>query len=232
VIDMRLLNDGLAGDSYPLPRMESIIEPLKGMRWLGTVDITSAFYRGLLHPDDRHRTAVVTHRGVEQFATTVMGCKNAVQHQQKLMDRRGVVKALLARSSLATWMTSSSMLKRFQNFLHKADEVFRILSNLGITLKARKCYLCFHSIELLGYLVDRLGLTTSEAKSDAIARIPFLSTLSQLEYLIGLTNWNRHLVPYYTQRVSPLQACKTALLKATPQTKEVPKDLCRQDPDP
>jgi hypothetical protein len=32
VIDMRPLNDALAGDSYPLPRMESIIEPLKGMR--------------------------------------------------------------------------------------------------------------------------------------------------------------------------------------------------------
>jgi hypothetical protein len=88
VIDMRPLNDALAGDSYPLPRMESIIEPLKGMRWLGTVDITSAFYQRLLHPDDRHRAAVVTHRGVEQFATTVMDCKNSVQHQQKLMDRR------------------------------------------------------------------------------------------------------------------------------------------------
>jgi hypothetical protein len=41
VIDMRILNDGLAGDTYPLPRMESVIEPLHGMKWLGTVDITS-----------------------------------------------------------------------------------------------------------------------------------------------------------------------------------------------
>jgi hypothetical protein len=88
VLDMRVLNDGLPGDSYPLPRMESVIEPLQGMRWLGTVNITSAFYQRLLHPDDRHRTAVVSHRGVEQFATTVMGCKNSVQHQQKLMDKR------------------------------------------------------------------------------------------------------------------------------------------------
>jgi hypothetical protein len=54
VIDMQLLDGGLAGDSYPLPRMESIIEPLKGMTWLGTVDITSAFYQRLLHPHDRH----------------------------------------------------------------------------------------------------------------------------------------------------------------------------------
>jgi hypothetical protein len=88
VIDMRPLNAALPGDSYPLPRMEDIIEPLVGMRWLGTVDITSAFYQRLLHPDDRHRTAVVTHRGVEQFATSVIGGKTSVQHQQRLMDKR------------------------------------------------------------------------------------------------------------------------------------------------
>jgi hypothetical protein len=85
---MRPLNAALPGDSYPLPRMEDIIEPLAGIRWLGTVDITSAFYQRLLHPDDRHRTAVVTHRGVEQFATSVIGGKTSVQHQQRLMDRR------------------------------------------------------------------------------------------------------------------------------------------------
>jgi hypothetical protein len=233
VIDMRPLNDALAGDSYPLPRMESIIEPLKGMRWLGTVDITSAFYQRLLHPDDRHRAAVVTHWGVEQFATTVMGCKNSVQHQQKLMDRR-VLSKLSWRGAACYVDDIVIFAATFQEFLQMSDEVFRILSDLGITLKARKCYLGFHSVELLGYLVDRLGLTTTEAKSEAIAGIPFPTTLSQLEYFIGLTNWNRHLVPYYAQRVAPLQACKTALLKPAPQTKrarkvyaaktEVPKD--------
>jgi hypothetical protein len=231
VIDMRPLNDALAGDSYPLPRMESIIEPLKGMRWLGTVDITSAFYQRLLHPDDRHRAAVVTHRGVEQFATTVMGCKNSVQHQQKLMDKR-VLSKLSWRGASCYVDDIVIYAATFQDFLHMTDEVFRVLSDLGITLKARKCYLGFHSVELLGYLVDRLGLTTTEGKADAIARIPFPATLSQLEYFIGLTNWNRHLAPYYAQRVAPLQACKTELLKHAPQTKRARKVYASKTPVP
>jgi hypothetical protein len=231
VIDMRPLNDALAGDSYPLPRMESIIEPLKGMRWLGTVDITSAFYQRLLHPDDRHRAAVVTHRGVEQFATTVMGCKNSVQHQQKLMDRR-VLSKLSWRGASCYVDDIVIYAAMFQDFLHLTDEVFRVLSDLGITLKPRKCYLGFHSVELLGYLVDRLGLTTTEAKADAIAGIPFPATLAQLEYFIGLTNWNRHLVPYYAQRVAPLQACKTALLKHAPETKRARKMFAAKTPVP
>jgi hypothetical protein len=215
VIDMRPLNAALPGDSYPLPKMEDIIEPLSGMRWLGTVDITSAFYQRLLHPDDRHRAAVVTHRGVEQFATSVMGGKTSVQHQQRLMDRRLI--------SQLSWRGASCYVDdivlyapTFQKFLEITDEVFRILSNLGITLKAKKCFLGFHSVELLGYLVDRLGLTTTESKSEAVANIPFPTSLAQLEHFIGLTNWNRHLIPYYAQRVAPLQLYKTTLLKGAP----------------
>jgi hypothetical protein len=201
------------------------------MRWLGTIDITSAFYQRLLHPDDRHRAAVVTHRGVEQFATTVMGCKNSVQHQQKLMDR-GVLSKLSWRGASCYFDDIVIYAATFQDFLRMNDEAFRVLSDLGITLKARKCYLGFHSVELLGYLVDRLGLTTTESKSDPIAGIPFPATLSQLEYFIGLTNWNRHLVPYYAQRVAPLQACKTALLKDAPQTKRVRKVFASKTPVP
>jgi hypothetical protein len=97
VVDMRTLNDGLAGDSFPLPRMESIIEPLKGMRWLGTVDITSAFYKRLLHPDDRHSAAVVPRRGVEQFATTVSDA-----HESSILaEVLGLASIFLPRTRLA-----------------------------------------------------------------------------------------------------------------------------------
>jgi len=42
----------------------------------------------------------------------------------------------------------------FADFLGIVDEVFSIPGNLGITLKAKKCILGFHSLEILGYLVD------------------------------------------------------------------------------
>jgi len=87
----------------------------------------------------------------------------------------------------------------FAKFIGIVAEVFSILGNLGITLKAKKCFLGFHSLEILGYLVDRLGLTTVEAKADTVQNIPYPATLSQLDYFIGLTNWNRHLILYYAQ---------------------------------
>ena len=64
----------------------------------------------------------------------------------------------------------------------------------------------------------------SRTKADAVQNIPYLATLSQLEYFIGLTNWNRHLIPYYAQRIAPLQACKTHLLKGAPPASRGRKD--------
>jgi len=118
-----------------------------------------------------------------------MGGKTSVQHQQPLMDTM-----LIQRVS---WRGASCYVDNivmyapsFAEFLGMADEVFSILGNLGITLKAKKCFLGFHSLEILGYLVDLLGLTTAEAKADTVKNILYPATLAQLEYFIGLTNWN------------------------------------------
>ena len=104
----------------------------------------------------------------------------------------------------------------YYQHLQDLDEVITILENLGLTLKARKTFLGFKSLELLGYLVDRLGLTTTEEKARALREIALPTTLQQLEYFVGLTNWNRHLIPLYACRMSYLQEIKTALLARGP----------------
>jgi len=208
VVDIRKLNAAMIGDAYPLPRQEDVIQAMQGMRWLGSADITSAFYQRLIHPPQRYRTAISTHRGCEVFNVSIMGGKTSVQHQQRLMDTR-LIQHLSWRGASCYVDDIVMYTPTFAKFLGIVDKVFSILGNLGITLKAKKCFLGFHSLEILGYLVDRLGLTTAEAKADAVQNIPYPATLSKLEYFIGLTNWNHHFIPYYAQRIAPLQACKT-----------------------
>jgi len=223
VVDMRKLNAAMIGDVYPLPQQEEVIQAMQGMRWLGSADITSAFYQCLIYPAHRYCTAISTHRGREVFNVSIMGGKTSVQHQQRLMDTR-LIQRLSWRGACCYVDDIVMYAPSFADFLGIVDEVFSILGNLGITLKAKKCFLGFHSLEILGYLVDRLGLTTAEAKADVVQNIPYPATLSQLEYFIGLTNWNRHLIPYYAQRIAPLQACKTLLLKGAPPTSRGRKD--------
>jgi len=223
VVDMRKLNAAMIGDAYPLPRQDDVIQAMQGMRWLRSADITSAFSLRLIHPPHHYRTAISTHQGQEVFNVSIMGGMMSVQHQQRLMYTQLI--------QCQSWRGASCYVDdivmyapSFAKFLGVVDEVFSILGNLGITLKAKKRFLGFHSLEKLGYLVDRLRLTTCEAKTDAVQNIPYPATLGQLEYFIGLTNWNRHPIPYYAQRIAPLQVCKTLLLKYAPPSSRSQKD--------
>jgi len=160
-----------------------------------------------------------------------MGGKTSVQHQQQLMDTR-VILCLSWRGASCYVDDIVMYAPSFAMFLGIVDEVFSILGNLDITLKARMCFLGFHSLEILGYLVDRLGLTTAEAKADTVQNIPYPATLAQLEYFIGLTNWNRHLIPNYAQRIVPLQECKIQLLTNAPPNSRCWKDYAARTPVP
>ena len=130
------------------------------------------------------------------FNVAITGFKTSPQYKQRFMDRN---------FKRIAWCTMAYFVDDLITFsdtycqqLRDLDDFFRILEDLGLTLKAKKCFLGFQSLELLGYLVDRLSLTTTEAKTEAFKDLQMPETLAQSEYFIGLTNWNRHLILLYS----------------------------------
>ena len=61
---------------------------------------------------------------------------------------------------------------------------------------------------ILGQLVDCFGLTTTETRAEGILRQKYPTALADLDHFLGMCSFNRHLVPYYTQIVAPLQKLK------------------------
>lgn len=69
---------------------------------------------------------------------------------------------------------------------------------------------------MLGQRVSGLSLSTHEEKVKAILDLEFPKSLKDLEHYLGLTNWVRHNIPYYSQIIAPLQERKVELLKNAP----------------
>jgi hypothetical protein len=82
-------------------------------------------------------------------------------------------------------------------------------------LASDKCYIGYHSLKVLGHVVDRFGLSTQEEKVSAIASMKFLQYLHELVLFIGLSGYYRHFIARYAAIVEPLQSFKTQLLKGT-----------------
>lgn len=212
VVDMRPLNALVPGDAYPLPRQEDVTKQLRGKELMSSIDITSAFYQRMIHADHQYRTGIVSHRGHEMFRVSAMGYKCSPAHQQRLMDK--IRRTHHMKEFMASYIDDILVYSdSFDQHMAHLETVFKALADVGITLKASKCHLGYQSLIVLGHMVDRFGLSTTTQKAEAIAQLPTPSTLADLEHFIGMTNWHRHLIPYYAQRIEPLQKLKTKLNK-------------------
>jgi hypothetical protein len=106
--------------------------------------------------------------------------------------------------------------KTFEEHLRHLTEVLQILQNAGLYLSPKKCHLAYHSVKLLGRMVDRLGLSTLRERAEAVQKLQFPATLQQLETFIGSANYNRAHVPYYAALIAPLEELKRDLLRKAP----------------
>ena len=84
VVDIRGLNQLVVPDAYPLPLQADIISAVKGSSYISVIDCASFFYQWRVHPEDRPKLTVVTHRGQETFNVAVMNQRELMK--EELLD--------------------------------------------------------------------------------------------------------------------------------------------------
>ena len=82
---------------------------------------------------------------------------------------------------------------------------------MNIHLTPAKAFLEYPSVQLLGQHVDALSLATSEDKLTVIRNLEFSRTLTALERYLGITDYLKQYMPYYSAIVKSLQERKTLL---------------------
>ena len=78
-------------------------------------------------------------------------------------------------------------------------DLFKILIRYNVVISLKKTFLGYLSITLLGRKVDSLGLTISANKLIAISKLFYPYTLDKLKYYLGLIEYLRNYIYFYTQ---------------------------------
>jgi len=210
VVDLRGLNEQTVMDAYPLPRPDDITGRIKGKRKISLVDLQKSFYQFYLAYMDRWKTTMLTHRGQEWSNVAPTGACGSPSHVQRFMDKLLKIHELYAKSYIDDVIVYSD---DHASHLQHLRAVLGEFSRVGLTLSPGKCFIGYHSLKVLGHVVDRFGLSTTEDKVAAISSMRFPEYLHELELFIGLSGYYRHFVARYAAIVEPLQALKTRLLK-------------------
>ena len=87
-VDYRVLNAVTTADSFPLPRIDGLLDQLGESEYFSTIDLAAGFWQIRMHPSAKEKTAFVTPQGLYEFRVMPFGLTNTpgvFQMQQVIM---------------------------------------------------------------------------------------------------------------------------------------------------
>ena len=86
-VDYTDLNDACLKDSFPLPRIDQIVDALAGHGMLSFLDAFSGYHRIPMHPLDAKKTVFITPHGLYCYNVMSFSLKNAKTTYQRLVTK-------------------------------------------------------------------------------------------------------------------------------------------------
>ena len=213
--DGRRLNAVTVQDSYPLPRIDTILSGLGNAKFFSTIDLKSAFFQVPLDEDSRQKTAfAVPGRGLFSFCVMPFGLSNSPRQLQRLMDN--LFGPEFAPNIFCYLDDLLILSPTFEHHLELLKKVFDKLKEANLSVNLEKCKFCRSSIPFLGFVVDSKGIHSDPEKVRAVELFPRPSTVTQIKRFIGLIGWYRRFIPDFSTLSSSITALISGKKKSNP----------------
>ncbi len=118
-VDYRKLNDVTHKDTYPLPRIDDILDALLGAQYFCSIDLASSDWQIKVADKDREKTDFSSHLGLYEFLCMHFGLTGAPAMFSRLMDK--VLHALIGKSCLVYLDDIIIYSKMFEEILANLD---------------------------------------------------------------------------------------------------------------
>ena len=198
-IDYRPLNKVTKKD--PLPNMDSILDKLRGARYLSKIDLKAAYQPIPMARESKKYTAVPG-LGLWQFTRMPFGLTNAPMTFQRLID--SLLGPKLEPRVFGYLDDIIVATETFEEHLKWVEIVLNKLVDARLKVNREKCEFCCSSVTYLGFLLDQDGLRPDPDRVTALLNYPTPTNLRQLRGFLGIVNWYERFIKHCADLKVPL----------------------------
>ncbi|KAK0598204.1 hypothetical protein LWI29_032513 [Acer saccharum] len=136
-VDYTDLNRACPKDSFPLPKIDQLIDSTVGNKLLSFMDAFSGYNQIMMYPADQNKTSFITKQGLYCYKVMPFGLKNAGATYQRLVNK--LFKQQIGRSMevyIDDMITKSQMANQHPEDLR---QTFQVIRENHMRLNPTKC---------------------------------------------------------------------------------------------
>jgi hypothetical protein len=165
-VDFTNLNKACPKDSFPLPRIDQLVDSTAGHKLLTFMDTFSGYNQIMMDKNDQEKTSFITSRGLFCYKVMPLGLKNTWATYQRLMNR--MFHDQIGRN-VEVYVDDMLVKSKEENrHLDNLGETFKTLRKYQMKLNPSKCAFGVYSGKFLGFMVLQRGIEANPDKIKAI----------------------------------------------------------------
>ena len=201
-IDYRKLNNVTVKDAFPIPKIESYLDTLRGSVYMLTLDMASGYYQVKLDEKDKHKTVFITKYGLFQYTKLPFGLCNSPATFSRVIQL--VLQGLSWKECLAYLDDIVVLGTNFEDHMQTLIRVFTRFKQYNLKLKSSKCQLFQTEVNFLGKVVGNNGISVNPDSIEAVKKWAPPKSKKEVESFIGFTNYHRDHIKNFAEIVEPL----------------------------
>ncbi|GFS42902.1 hypothetical protein Acr_00g0082420 [Actinidia rufa] len=194
-VDFTDLNKACLKDSFPLPKIDLIVDATSKHELLSFMDAFSGYHQIKMYPPNVEKTSFITERGLYCYKVMPFGLKNAGATYQRLVNK--MFSAQIGKTMEV--YIDDMLVKSLQAHNHIAhlEEAFDILRWHKMMLNPSKCIFGVSFGKFLGFLVTKRGIKVNPDQIQALITMRSPRNIREVQQLTGrVAALNRFLKEY------------------------------------
>lgn len=209
-VDYRALNRLTVKNSYPLPRIDDILDQVGNAKYFTKIDLRQGYHQIRMNEKSIPLTAFRTKFGHYEYTVLPFGLTNAPATFMTLMNN--VLREYLNKF-VAVYLDDILVYSEtLEDHVKHLESILKKLQEHKLYAKLSKCTFAVAEVEYLGHIIGSKGVRMDPNKTKAIKDWPTPRNKKDVQSFLGLLNYYRRFIRSCSAKAKPL----TELTKNVP----------------